>query len=278
MRAGRGDDRSSPGRRLRASILHLGASLRTLKWLTLSSVTHAVVELAAITTECVTAEEYASARTHWLHATVDCDAIYQGAVSPSRPLRPVVSGVDPARTAACEAGGYWDDRHRLNIAARRAGGVAVDHDVLSARERRERPFYRDVVAGLGLRTNMVAVLELRGQPVSCIYFSWSAGQRRCQTEVEHLRAALAVLALGEAVHRSAEAPSPDLGLTKREDEILGYIVRGLTNLEIATLLGTAPSTVKNQVATILRKTGAANRTELAWHTARQATPPRCPRT
>lgn len=226
-----------------------------------------LARLASLTTECATTAEYDAARTEWLHATVDCDTIYQGAVTPAQAVDPVVSRVDPGYTARCEAAAdrYWPDRARLNAVARQAGGVAFDTEVLPASERRERVFYREIVAGLGLRTIAVSVLELRRQPVSCIYFGWTSRQARREREVAVLRAALPLLALGDAVHHPADVRTTiDIGLTQREREIVDLIVRGLTNMEIATLLGTAPATVKNQVAAILRKTGTANRTELAW--------------
>ena len=223
--------------------------------------------LASLTTECATPEEYDLARTEWLHAALDCDTIYQGAVAPAQAIAPVVTGVEAAYTAHCEATAdrYWPDRRRLNLAARQAGGIVFDTDVLPARERRERLFYREIVAGLQLRTIAAAVLELRGELVSCMFLGWTSRQTRRAREQDQVRAALPLLALGDAVHHPAALRKPaDLGLTRREREIVDYVVRGLTNVEIATLLGTAPATVKNQVAAILRKTGTANRTELAW--------------
>ncbi len=52
-------------------------------------------------------------------------------------------------------------------------------------------------------------------------------------------------------------------LTPREREVLALVTRGLTNREVAHALGSAPSTVKNQLASIMEKMHAANRTELA---------------
>lgn len=57
-------------------------------------------------------------------------------------------------------------------------------------------------------------------------------------------------------------------LTPREQEVLRYVCGGLTNAEIATALGTSPSTVKTQISSILTKMDAANRTELASRAAR----------
>lgn len=210
------------------------------------------------------------ARTDWLHSTVDSDTIYQGAVSEQqRDRSPVVTNVDPEHTARCEANDrYWYDRNRLNHAAQSAGGIAIDRIALSSRERRESVFYREVINPLGIRATAVAVLTLRGLPISCIWFGRTTRTAKFGLkELETLREALPILTLGDAIHvhvSSTPTPNIDFGLTTREDEIARYISRGLTNAEIANLLGTSRATVKNQVATILRKSGVANRTELAW--------------
>lgn len=52
-------------------------------------------------------------------------------------------------------------------------------------------------------------------------------------------------------------------LTLREQEVLSHLCKGMTNAEIATQLGTSPSTVRNQISSILGKMDAVNRTELA---------------
>lgn len=50
--------------------------------------------------------------------------------------------------------------------------------------------------------------------------------------------------------------------TKREEEILRQLGRGLTNKEIAQETGTSPKTIENQVAAMLRKAQATSRLEL----------------
>jgi DNA-binding NarL/FixJ family response regulator len=61
-----------------------------------------------------------------------------------------------------------------------------------------------------------------------------------------------------------EEPSPLLQrLTQREQEVLSYIVQGLTNKEIATQLYLSPDTVKNHVVHIMEKLGAQDRTQAA---------------
>ncbi len=52
-------------------------------------------------------------------------------------------------------------------------------------------------------------------------------------------------------------------LTPRQQEILGYMVKGLTNRDIANLLKISKDTVEEHVNVILDKIGATNRTEAA---------------
>ncbi|OLR92581.1 ATP-binding protein [Actinokineospora bangkokensis] len=58
------------------------------------------------------------------------------------------------------------------------------------------------------------------------------------------------------------APAPGHGLRPRELEVAQLVTRGLTNRAIARQLGISQRTVDSHVGAILRKTGAANRTEL----------------
>jgi DNA-binding NarL/FixJ family response regulator len=56
---------------------------------------------------------------------------------------------------------------------------------------------------------------------------------------------------------------PGEGLTTREREILGHLVAGRTNTEIASTLVISPKTVSVHVSNILRKTGSTSRAEAA---------------
>jgi DNA-binding NarL/FixJ family response regulator len=51
----------------------------------------------------------------------------------------------------------------------------------------------------------------------------------------------------------------DLGLTRREQQLVQMIDRGLTNKEIAAQLNLSEQTVKNHIHRMLRKLGASNR-------------------
>jgi DNA-binding NarL/FixJ family response regulator len=52
---------------------------------------------------------------------------------------------------------------------------------------------------------------------------------------------------------------PDLGLTRRELQLVQMIARGLTNKEIAAQLNLSENTIKNHVHRMLRKLGAQDR-------------------
>lgn len=58
---------------------------------------------------------------------------------------------------------------------------------------------------------------------------------------------------------NASAPS----LTPRESQVLGLIAKGQTNRQIARALGVSEKTVKTHVTNLLRRIGAADRTQAA---------------
>jgi DNA-binding NarL/FixJ family response regulator len=59
----------------------------------------------------------------------------------------------------------------------------------------------------------------------------------------------------------SEPGSPFRPLSEREMEVLSCVVRGMSNKEIASLLGISHQTVKNHVTSILRKFGVDDRTQ-----------------
>jgi NarL family two-component system response regulator LiaR len=94
----------------------------------------------------------------------------------------------------------------------------------------------------------------------------TADELACAIRAAHAgRATLApeaTQALVQAAHRPTPPASegPD-DLTQREQEVLAYMVQGLSNPEIAERLTVSPVTVKFHVSNILTKLGCTSRTE-----------------
>jgi DNA-binding NarL/FixJ family response regulator len=65
----------------------------------------------------------------------------------------------------------------------------------------------------------------------------------------------------KARHLYSEPGSPFHPLSEREMEVLSFVVKGLSNKEIATVLGISHQTVKNHVTSILRKFSVEDRTQ-----------------
>lgn len=72
-----------------------------------------------------------------------------------------------------------------------------------------------------------------------------------------------VLLMREIVRGVPAGPLKARGLSDREAEVLGWLVEGKTNPEIATILGLSPRTVHHHLENIYRKLGVETRTAAA---------------
>ncbi|MBI9043684.1 MAG: response regulator transcription factor [Anaerolineaceae bacterium] len=75
------------------------------------------------------------------------------------------------------------------------------------------------------------------------------------------RATLAHEAVQVLIQNETEEVNPGKDLTRREREVLSLLVKGLSNVEIASQLIVSRSTIKAHVSNILSKFGASNRGE-----------------
>ncbi|MFC3495477.1 response regulator [Glycomyces rhizosphaerae] len=73
---------------------------------------------------------------------------------------------------------------------------------------------------------------------------------------------LAPIAMRGLMNGNGNAPSAP-SLTPRESQVLGLIAKGQTNRQIARALGVSEKTVKTHVTNLLRRIGAADRTQAA---------------
>lgn len=72
-----------------------------------------------------------------------------------------------------------------------------------------------------------------------------------------------------ALRSFSDPGEPFQPLSSREMEVLTYVTRGMSNKEIAMLLGISHQTVKNHVTAILRKLGVDDRTQATIYALRR---------
>jgi len=139
--------------------------------------------------------------------------------------------------------GFVRELHRLNSAIR---------VVMVGMEAEEAVFLRAVQAGVvGYVLKDASAVEV-ARTIRAV----ATGEAVCP-------AALSVALFQWVARHRPVVPSlhlkNSLGLSRREQELVGLIQQGLTNKEIATRLNLSEQTVKNHVHRMLRKVGAQDR-------------------
>lgn len=159
---------------------------------------------------------------------------------------------------------FEKDLARGRAAAAASNGAYLDSDVFTARERRELPFFAEIARPQGITSQVVALVRFRQHSFAVMHLERHGHSRAFgQREVEAMRALSPMLGLAHAAFRS---PSPELALESlgaREREVARLAAQGLQTREIATVLGSSPNTVRNQLHRIFEKLGLSSRAELA---------------
>lgn len=146
-------------------------------------------------------------------------------------------------------GSLWRSRKEVRARAKILL-VAMDED--------EQLFLRAVRAGaLGFIPKDASALEVVAA-VRCV----ARGEAVCPPRFCKF---LFRFVAAQAIELPDNSVKMQLGLTRREQQLVPLIGRGLTNKEIATQLNLSEQTIKNHVHRILRKIGVENR--LAIQTA-----------
>jgi DNA-binding CsgD family transcriptional regulator len=168
---------------------------------------------------------------------------------------------------AANAARYLDEGRPLFAAGIEQQGVVHDRDVLSARQRDHSTFYDEYMRPIGAKSCALLLVE-SGSSITQILSMTRTGASSFSVGDLHvlrmLRPAVSVAArvfpgVPRATRTMHAPPSP---LAAREAEIVGYLVRGLQNAEIASCIGTSKNTVRNQIQRIFRKLEVCTRAEL----------------
>jgi DNA-binding CsgD family transcriptional regulator len=169
---------------------------------------------------------------------------------------------------------YLPDLEKTIVACNSKGGCNSTH-IYSSRERQELRFFREVMIPQRVSCALAFVVRFRGRVVGRLVLQrHDRGRSFDDHEFEAARRLVPAFGLILAASDAGlfATPQPAYSLPRREAEIAQYVARGLSNREIAAIVGTSHLTVRNQVSRIFQKTDTSSRAELAaWIAARSFT-------
>lgn len=112
-----------------------------------------------------------------------------------------------------------------------------------------------------LREGAISYLlkEASADDIARAIIAASRGESILASEVAHK----VVSEFARLARQAQQAPPADVGLSEREREVLGLLVRGQSNKQIAATLCIAAGTVKNHLTSIFTKLGVSDRTQAA---------------
>lgn len=174
-----------------------------------------------------------------------------------------------------KANAYMSEFEPHELAAASCGRAIIDTEVLSARRRDRLALYREQLRPLRV-TEMLTTAWPTEDGGAGVYFARTGRPGRFKaSEVALLNQLVPMIRLAQAYARKLDkeklAHADDFldwghhyGLSAGELRVASLVVRGLTNREVAQLLGISAITVRNQLAAVFRKTNVSTRAELAY--------------
>lgn len=142
-------------------------------------------------------------------------------------------------------------------------GICTDRDIWTPRERERRLYYQEILEPARVRSMLHICAKWQGHPLLRINLNRHGNKPFSSRERERALSLLPVLEASIVAFRATALLGIWERLTAREAEVARHVARGLTNPQIALLLGTSKFTVRNQLAAIFDKLQVASRAELA---------------
>ena len=233
-----------------------------------------VLELSAAAARSADLGSWRSAALDLVCAAIDSDAAGLHALSPRVPLESGAwRGLDLESLRASASG--WDEL-AVELGALRehavaAGGVATDTEVFALRSVARRRFRRAWADPSGFAHLAVVHLMVR-ERIHAVMLLMRRRRPFSPAEADLLRALMPVVALADALHEQLDAAPGrsvpvrlrcvDQRLTQRQREIVEHVALGHTNEDIGHAMGLSANTVRNHLARIYPRLGAANRADL----------------
>jgi|GEM_PF-3025427 len=178
----------------------------------------------------------------------------------------ILPGDQFARELALGSAEFTEEEARLSLSS----GATTPASVFSPARRENLQFFR---AGIVPHLPSVFRIWVSRDTVSFFGFlapSWTRHERFRERAIGILNDVFPVVALTNklfASTRDADLPRAltlDLKLTVMEHESMSLVLRGLTNPEIAQVLGISLNTVRNHIASCFKKLGVSTRTEAIY--------------
>jgi hypothetical protein len=170
------------------------------------------VDPVRLARECPTACSFEAAILETLAREIGFDAAFFGMNGEGR--APTSYGLDAAKLAAAwtTPSPYASELSPVKAAALRAGGVAVDTDVLGASRVRKSRYHRDFAAPIGGRHSLMAYLTLRGDVVGGVMLG-RCGSSFAESDIARVASMLPDLGVARASFRlPRDYPPPQLDM------------------------------------------------------------------